>query len=236
VMRIFELQRGIVAPVRILTATYAHNQQYYDQADWHTKLRKRRMPEQKVQSQIRQAAHHVASLLKAAEKIREAAEDLRNVRIAPEAGQETAKTAPAAADPKAMKEQLRQLLSAYNTALQMLEEAQPYVKRAVRNQFSQAAVGYQIYGIHQQADGTLELDEELLESQLRRYPEQMIQALAGRNGLADKLAAQAEKLAREPASALLGPLFHPQSPLPEYRYQMLRGNTFRAGMLIDFVI
>lgn len=234
-MHVFGVQRNIAAPARVLAATYAHNQLFYDQADTHLSHRKRWAPAQAAQTQMRKAASNIASVLRSARELQDAAAALRETQRQP-ASQGQAEEALDAKKPQGIREQLRQLLAAYNAALHHLDEAKPYVKRALRNQLSQAADGFERYGIRQLADGTLEMDDSMLEAQMDTNPDSVVQALAGQNGLADRLKEQAERIAREPASAMLHARFHPKSPLPSYQYHSLRGNTFQSGLLLDLAI
>jgi len=239
VMRVFGVQRGhVAAPARMLAAAYAHNQLFYDHSDLHGSQRKRWVQTQAAQSHMRKAASGIASVLKNAMLLRDEAVRFRESNHS--AARWDAKDALAAWDLQGAqqggKEQLRQLLSAYNAALQSLEEAKPYLKRSVRTQLTSAAAGYEVYGIRQLADGTLELDEKLIDERMVTHHEYLMKALAGSGGLAEKLTAQAELMEQEPASAMLRPGLNLQTPLSSYQYQMSRGKGFASGMLFDLVV
>lgn len=199
---------SLLAAERIIAATYAHNQNYYQQSAKRSggSVRHERNPSERS---YRSAAAEMAGLVHAASVTKQAAESLgRAFRAAggkanPGAAY-AATTESTGPDEEEIVRRTRRLADAYNEMRRRAMAEDGYAARTLAKQgLDQAADGYRMIGIARGPSGELVLDEEKFAQALGSRFEETSRAVAGPFGLAEWLRRTAEQFDQMAPYAML---------------------------------
>jgi hypothetical protein len=183
------MEAAVQPASKVLAASYAHNQQYYNQPAWRTTGQKRVFQLHPPSDPfLRRAAAEVSGILKWAQSLASSAQNLSKP------------------DNSSFRSpQVKKMVEDYNELIGGLSVSgtplHPWVKRGLEN----AVSGYGSVGLHKKQDGTLQLDETKFEDSLQARSRLTRQVFTGPQGIAGKLAQAAERIGREPPSSLLDP-------------------------------
>lgn len=201
---------SLLAAERIIAATYAHNQNYYQQSAKRSgsgSARHGRYPSDRA---FRSAAAEMAGFVNAATAVKQAAASLSQafratggstVSDASAAGE--AGLARAAGSEEAVK-RLKRLVGAYNEMQDRALAGEGYLAHAAAKRgLEQAADGYRAIGIERGPGGGMVLDEEKFEQALGSRFEETRHTVAGPFGLAEWLKRTAEQFDQTAPFAML---------------------------------
>ena len=186
---------SLLAAERIIAATYAHNQNYYQQSAKRSggSVRHERTPSDRS---FRTAASELAGLVKAASSVKQAAASL-NQAFRTTSGKAETDTAEAEAIGPGngeLVQRTRRLVDAYNEMHERALADDGYLTRTAAKQgLDQAADGYRAIGIVRGPNGGMVLDEEKLAQALGSRYEETRHAAAGPFGLTEWLKRTAEQ-------------------------------------------
>lgn len=216
----------IQATRRIAAATYAHNQLFYRDPDRSNVKMTKRYSSHPVRQYYRTAAGGIASILKAARAVRSSAEQLMKLND----GREETRTR---LDEAEAVEQVNRLVTDYNTLHKKLTERKADLKPDAGRSLKLAAEGYGFIGLHQNPDGSLQLDETKFRQSLSARFASTLDAVAGPSGLAGKLSKAAERYDHVPPASWLN--LRERITLPYHPYASFTGYLFQRGLLFDGV-
>lgn len=197
---------SLLAAERIIAATYAHNQNYYQQSAKRTggSVRHERQPSDRA---YRSAAAELAGVMASASSVKQAATRLGLAFRASKGSAGTETTDAADGESTEMAERVRRtrrLVDAYNEMQDRLRAEDGYlVPASAKRGLDQAADGFRSIGIARGRNGGLVLDEDKFAHALRSRFEETRQAVAGPFGLSEWLKRTAEQFDQASPMAML---------------------------------
>ncbi len=196
---------SLLAAERIIAATYAHNQNYYQQSAKRSggSVRHERTSSDRS---FRTAASELAGLVKAASSVKQAATGLSQAfRTTSERAEiDTAEAGSIGLGNGELVRRTRRLVDAYNEMHERALADDGYLARSAAKQgLDQAADGYRAIGIVRGPNGGMVLDEEKLAQALGSRYEETRHAIAGPFGLTEWLKRTAEQFEQVSPFAML---------------------------------
>jgi len=231
---------SLKAAEKVLAATYAHNQNYYDQADRRA-ADSRRFERHAGNSPYRKAAASLAGLVRAAADVKQAAFGLR--RLVRAAGEEAAGAGGSSTREAELEQpgtaatvrQLKRLIDAYNTLQERISAADGYLgQTAAMRRFIPAASGFADIGIASESADVMGLDEQQFARAWNARFEQTANAVTGAFGLTERMTRIAEQFDETPPYSLLNTRSPSLRAFAVYRPDSGLGMQLStAGMLFD---
>jgi|GEM_PF-3595040 len=227
---------SLLAAERIIAATYAHNQNYYQQSAKRSggSVRHERTSYDRP---YRTAAAELAGLVNAAFSVKRAADSLSQAfrTTGGRAAAETTETGSMGPVDGVIVRRARRLVDAYNEMHERALAEDGYLARtAAKRGLDQAADGYRVIGIVRGSNGGMLLDEKKFAQALGSRYEEMRHAVAGPYGLTEWLKRTTEQFDQVSPFAMLN------ARSREFRayaaYRPVSGLYLQApvsGMLID---
>ncbi|MCD9024978.1 flagellar filament capping protein FliD [Cohnella silvisoli] len=125
-------------------------------------------------------------------------------------------------DEKGTVEQVKKLISSYNTMHDRLKEAGGYLNPSVKRSLEAvvSSISYEQIGIEKNGDGTLKLDETKLKQRLSANYEQTKRSISGSNGMAKALEKATDRFNDTSASALLNQKMQAMQQFAAYQSSM----------------